>query len=315
MDPKTSQKPQVVVVGSCNMDMSIQGQTIPRVGETVIGGQFVMASGGKGANQAIAAARLGAEVFLVSRLGDDVFGKQLLDNYRKDGICTEKVKVTEEVSTGIALILVDPQGENLISVAAGANACLTPQDAQEALETIGPFSVLLLQLEVPMETVVAAVKKAKQLGATVILDPAPATSLPAELLQYVDILTPNEIEAAVLTGLDKDTPDFAPRAAQRLREMGAANVVITLGSEGCHVVTSDGSSFTPAHKVEAKDTTAAGDAFNGALGAAIATGQSLCSAVEGIASAAAALSVTRHGAQPSLPTADEVARFLESLKK
>ncbi|MGD9127040.1 MAG: ribokinase [Planctomycetia bacterium] len=314
MGEKTSEKPRVVVVGSCNMDMSIHGQTIPRIGETVIGGQFVMAAGGKGANQAIAAARQSAEVFLVSRLGSDVFGKQLLANYREDGICIDHVKVVDDVSTGIALILVDPQGENLISVAAGANQCLTPQDVQDALEAIGQFSVLLLQLEIPMETVITAAKTAKRLGAVVLLDPAPAVNLPAELLPYVDILTPNEIEAAVLTGLEPDGPDFAQHAAACLREKGVANVVITLGAEGCHVVTEDESGFIPAHKVDAKDTTAAGDAFNGALGAAMASGKSLHDAIKDVANAAAALSVTRHGAQPSLPTADDVARFREGLR-
>ena len=307
--------PRVVVVGSSNMDLSIQGQKIPASGETVIGGRFAMAGGGKGANQAIAAARQGAEVFFVSRLGNDLFGRQLMDNFQEENICTDNVFVTEDAATGVALILVDPRGENIISVASGANSRLTPYDVRAALEKVGNFQVLLLQLETPMETVKAAAEAAKQIGATVVLDPAPAAKIPDDVMQFVDIITPNEVEASVLAGIEVHDPDSQIIAAGRLLESGVANVVITLGSRGCCLASKEGCRYISAYEVEAKDTTASGDAFNGTLAYALAAGKPLLEAIEETASAAAALAATRSGAQPSLPTADEVQRFLINAPK
>ncbi len=302
--------PRVVVVGSSNMDLSIHGQKIPRPGETVIGGRFVMSGGGKGANQAIAAARQGAEVVFVSRLGNDVFGKQIMNNFREEGIHADHIIFSDDAATGVALILVDPQGENIISVASGANDCLSPEDVRAAFQKIGDFQVLLLQLETPLKTVEAAADAAKRHGAIVILDPAPAALLSEALLRNIDVITPNEGEASLLTGVDAGDPDFRKSAADRLRAKGVANAVIKLGSQGCLLATEEEHRFIPAYKVQVKDTTAAGDAFNGALAYALAAGYSLPDAVEGIASVAAALTVTKAGAQTSLPTASEVRRFI-----
>ncbi len=304
-----SETTRIVVVGSSNMDLSIHAQQIPKPGQTILGGRFLMSGGGKGANQAIAAARLGAEVVFVSCVGDDVFGQQLLSNYADVGLHTDHVKVSKDVASGVALILVDAQGENIISVASGANNYLMPDDVEAALRAIGKFQVLLLQLEVPLKTTLAAAKAAKKIGATVILDPAPAVPLPTELLEYVDILTPNEVEASLLTGLSTELPDFQKLVAECLWQMGVTNVVITLGSAGSYLATRDGHWQIGAHKVDAIDATAAGDAFNGALAVAVASGMSLCEAISEVASVASALSTTKRGAQPSLPTLEDIRRL------
>ena len=304
------QVPRVVVVGSANMYLCILGQRIPQPGETVIGGRFVMSGGGKGANQAIAAARMGAETVFVSRLGDDLFGRQMMEQYRQEGIRCDYVYYTAAAATGVALILVDPRGENIISVASGANNGLSPDDVRRALEAVGDFQVLLLQLETPMETVLAAAETAKRRGATVILDPAPAAPLSENLLRHIDIITPNEGEASLLSGVDIADADFSRKAAERLHAIGVKNVLITLGPLGCCLAAENENRFIPAYAVEAVDSVAAGDAFNGALAYALASGKTLADAVAGTASAAAALAVTRPGAQTSLPTAGEVRRFL-----
>jgi ribokinase len=301
-------KPRIVVVGSSNTDMVVKTRRIPAVGETVTGGQFVMAAGGKGANQAVAAARLGAEVTLVAKVGQDVFGDQAIEGYKKDGILTDFILRDLEHATGVALILVDDQGQNLISVASGANHCLTPADVDRAAERIRAADALMLQLETPMETVAHAARLAAESGVAVILDPAPAAPLAGDLLRHVGYVTPNESEAEQLTGIAVQDEAGARAAAEKLLQAGPRHVIITLGAKGALVASHGGMTFVPAHKVEAQDSTAAGDAFNGGLACALARGLAIEEAVRE-ASLVAALSVTRMGAQPSLPTVEEVRQF------
>ena len=298
---------EIVVVGSSNTDMVVRVPHLPAPGETVLGGSFLMAAGGKGANQAVAAARLGAQVKLVARVGQDVFGEAALLGLEREGIDTQHISVDLETASGVALITVDDTGENSIAVAPGANRRLSPTDVQRAQAAILDADVLLLQLEVPLETVQMAAELAHQAGVRVILNPAPApgSPLPPALLVCVDVLTPNEKEAGDLTG----APDSLGQAARRLLDMGVEAVVITLGARGALIATPEGQQTVPGFPVEAVDTTAAGDAFNGGLAAALAEGRPLAEAVR-FANACGALAATRLGAQPSLPTAEEVDVFL-----
>jgi ribokinase len=309
-------RPRIVVVGSSNTDMVVKGQRLPGPGETVTGGQFVMAPGGKGANQAVAAARLGAEVSFVARVGRDMFGDQAVEGYQQEGILTDLILRDPMHHTGVALIMVDSQGENLISVASGANHTLSPQDVQRAAERIQAADVLLLQLEIPMETVRSAARLAAEAGVRVILDPAPAPDGPLDdvLLGDVTCLTPNETEAERLSGMPVRDEASAREAAAKLLRRGARQVIITLGAKGALLADGRQTVMVPGYPVEARDSTAAGDAFNGGLGAALARGLSWEEAVRE-ASLVGALSVTRLGAQPSLPTADELRRFAETVAR
>ncbi len=304
------QRPRIVVVGSSNTDMVVKSRRIPRVGETVVGGQFVMAAGGKGANQAVAAARLGAEVTFVAKVGQDMFGDQAIAGYAREGIDTRFVFRDPEHATGVALILVDEQGENLISVASGANHHLRPADVDQAAGAIRQAEVLVVQLETPLETVLHAARLAQAAGVRVILDPAPAPAepLPAELLSAITCVKPNETEAQRLTGIAVEDEVSARQAAEELVRRGAARAIVTLGARGAVWLDGGQWGFVPAFRVEALDSTAAGDAFSGALACALARGMPLAEATR-YASLAAALSVTRVGAQPSLPTAEDVERF------
>lgn len=299
--------PRIVVVGSVNADMVVKSARIPAPGETVTGGRFVMAPGGKGANQAVAAARLGGEVTLVAKVGQDLFGDQAIDNYRREGILTDRILRDPENATGVALILVDQQGENLISVASGANHTLSPNEVSEAADRIRAADVLMLQLEIPMETVCHAARLAREAGVTVILDPAPAAPLPDGLLQNVTYLTPNESEAERLTGIRVTDEASAEEAGRQLVAAGAEHVIVTLGAKGALLVTSNQSLLVPSRPVEAVDTTAAGDAFNGGLAWAVGQGLKLEEAIR-LACLTGGLSATRLGAQPSLPTKDELQR-------
>jgi ribokinase len=300
--------PKIVVVGSSNTDMIIKMDRIPKPGETIIGGDFFMAAGGKGANQAVAAARLGGDVTFVAKVGTDMFGKQAIENFKQEGIDTDFVVEDPENPSGVALIFVDQKGENSIAVASGANSSLTVQEVTAAQRRLEESDVLLLQLETPLDTIRYAARMAAEKGMMVILNPAPARELDDELLSFLTVLTPNETETELLTGIKVEDEDSGRAAAQVLRSRGVTNVVITLGSEGSLIVTDDQSVKVPTKKVEAMDTTAAGDCFNGALACALAEGKSLDDAAL-FANLAGALSATKMGAQPSMPTLAELQEF------
>ncbi|MDD5351144.1 MAG: ribokinase [Chthoniobacteraceae bacterium] len=301
--------PRIVVVGSSNTDMSVQMDRLPQPGETVLGGAFATAAGGKGANQAVAAARAGAEVTFVARVGRDELGDRAVNGFLQEGIRTECVFRDKTAPSGVALIFVDANGANSIAVASGANARLTPADVRKAKTALAGAGALLVQLETPMKTVCAAVDMAVKAGVPVILNPAPAQPLPDALLQKVAFLTPNETEAALLTGIPVRGRRDAKKAAEQLMRRGARGVIITLGSRGVLLADAQGARLVRGFEVKAVDTTAAGDTFNGALAVALAEGKTPLEAVR-FAQAAAALSVTRPGAQESAPRREEIERFI-----
>ena len=305
-----SSKPKIVVVGSSNTDMIIKGDRIPAPGETVVGGAFSTAPGGKGANQAVAAARAGGDVVFVARVGDDMLCRQAIAGYEQDGIDVSFVQRDPALATGVALIIVDQTGNNSIAVASGANAALTPDDVERAADAIKSAKMVVFQLETPIETIMRAARLAKDAGVPVLLDPAPAPSepLPKELLECVTVGKPNEGEAARLTGVDVTDEASAFQAAEKLLELGVSTAIITLGAAGSVVATKDGvRKRAPAIRVDAVDATAAGDCYSGALAVALGEGKSLDDAIA-FASKAASLSVRRLGAQPSLPTREEIER-------
>jgi ribokinase len=308
-----SQK-QIVVVGSSNTDLIIQLERIPKPGETIIGGKFASAAGGKGANQAVAAARAGGAVTFIARVGCDDLGQKAVAGFVKDRINVDYVIHDRTNPSGVALIFVGKGGENSIAVASGANEKLSPADVKRAVKAFRGASVLVLQLETPLDTVQAAAELAVKAGVKVLLNPAPARTLPGELLKHVSILTPNEGEAEILTGIKVRDANAAARAAETLLARGVGNVIITLGSRGAFVAGPDVRQMIPAHKVKAIDTTAAGDVFNGALAVALAEGRSLLEAAR-FATAAAAISVTRLGAQTSAPTRREIDKLYASRPK
>lgn len=299
---------RLVVIGSANMDLVVRSQRIPAPGETVLGEAFRQIPGGKGANQAVAAARLGAEVAFVGRVGRDLFGEALRAGMQADGIDTTCLGVDPTEPTGVALIGVDAQGRNAITVASGANFQVSNLDIDAALPLLTEASAVLLQLEIPRETVLYAVRKAQELDVPVILNPAPISHgdpLPASLLAQIDVLTPNEHEAAALLGYPTTEGLNWENVARSLRKLGANSVIVTLGEAGCVLADTQGIRHVPAVPVSPVDTTAAGDCFTGALAVALGEGHSLEDAAH-FAALAAAISVTRPGAQPSLPTRSEV---------
>jgi len=306
---------KIVEVGSFNMDLVVRMPRIPRPGETLLGGVFFTAPGGKGSNQAVAAARLGGQVTMIGRVGSDGFGEQMLSMARSEGIDTRFVGVDADAATGVALITVDAEGQNNIAVASGANMTLTVQEVASAWEQLEAVDVLVMPLETPMETIVTAARLAHNVGVRVVLNPAPAQILSENLLLLVDVLIPNEFEAAIMTGIEIHSRADARTAAEKLISLGAGHVILTLGSQGALIAEADESGIRyaeiPAYPVRAMDTTAAGDAFVGAIAVALGEGRSLVEAAR-FASAAAALSVTRQGAQPSLPTRAEVEEFIRT---
>jgi len=302
-------KPKIVVVGSSNMDLVVKSPRIPAKGETILGGDFIMSPGGKGANQAVAAAKLGAEVYFVAKLGDDIFGRQSLSNFKTEGVRTEYVIQTKEAPSGVALITVDDVGDNVIVVAPGANLKLSPEDVRKAQSVIASSGAAAAQLEVPLETVEFAARLANDAGVPFILDPAPAQKLSPEFLQMVDVLTPNETEAEILTGIEVTDEDSALAAAEDLLQRGVKGVILTMGARGYLLATKDAAEFVPSVRVDAVDATAAGDAFTGSLGVGLAQGKTLRDAAL-FANHVAALSVTKMGAQSSMPDAEQVENFI-----
>jgi ribokinase len=296
---------EIVVVGSLNMDLVARTPRLPAPGETVSGHAFATVPGGKGANQAVASARLGARTAMIGCVGDDAFGERLRSGLEADGIDCAGVRRAPGTSSGVALIVVDDAGRNGIVVVPGANGLLSPADVDARAETLAAARAVVFQLEVPLATVEHAARRARGLGKTVVLNPAPARPLPPDLLASTDVLVPNELEAAALVGAPVRSVEDAIAAGRRLRAAGAGIVLVTLGAAGVVEVGPGDARHHPAARVEAVDTTAAGDTFIGGLCAALVRGRLLPDAIA-FAQAAAAVSVTRPGAQPSIPFLREV---------
>lgn len=296
---------KITVVGSCNTDMVIKADRLPIPGETVLGGKFFMNPGGKGANQAVAAARMGGSVTLISKTGNDVFGKQSVMLYDNEHIQTDYIFSDSANPSGVALITVDSHGENCIVVASGANANLFPADIDKAISSIESSSLVLLQLEIPIETVAYVAEIAHNKNIKVILNPAPARALSDELLKNLYAIIPNRSEAEILSGIKVTDLEKARKAADIISEKGVNIVVITLGSEGALIKENDEYHFVEAEKVDAVDTTAAGDVFCGTFCVGLAEGNTIIEAVK-LATKAAAITVTRMGAQSSIPYRTEL---------
>jgi ribokinase len=302
--------PKIAVVGSSNMDLVVKSKSIPAIGETILGGDFIMVPGGKGANQAVAAAKLGAEVFLIAKLGEDIFAEHSLNNFKKEAVNTKHVIQTGEAPSGVALIMVDDGGNNSIVVAPGANQTLLPADVENAKSDIASCGAVVAQLEVPLETIEYAAKMANDLKVPFVLDPAPARELGPELLGMVDVLTPNETEAQILTGIEVTDEESARAASKNLLERNVKAVILTLGDKGFLLADNEQARYISSHKVDAVDSTAAGDAFTGSLAIGIAQNRPLLEAAL-FANYVAALSVTKMGAQSSMPTLGEVKSFMD----
>lgn len=297
--------PKIIVVGSSNTDMVIQSSRIPRPGETILGGSFFMNPGGKGANQAVAAARLGGNVHFICKVGQDVFGDMARQQFIAEGMHTEYVISDPNLPSGVALINVDAHGENSITVASGANGNLGIVDIEQADALFEAGDILLVQLEIPLETVWHTIKKAHNKGVKVILNPAPAAEIPNEIYPYLFALTPNETEAELLTGLVIDSLAKAHESSTLLLQKGVEHVIITMGSQGAYYQSAETKNFIPTKQVQAVDTTAAGDCFHGALAVALSNHSNWADAIP-FACAAATISVTRPGAQASMPLLAEL---------
>ena len=301
------EKNRIIVVGSCNTDMVIRVEHLPLPGETIIGHDFITNQGGKGANQAVAVKRLGGDTVFIARLGNDEFGAKSLRLLTEEGIDTSHVRLTDGVPTGVALIPVDDNGENSIIVSSGANALLSSADIEAAEPLFENASILLMQLETPVPTLISAARLAKRHGATVVLNPAPYPKqpLPGELLELVDIITPNETEAAGMSGVKVTDKDTAIQAIREIQKQGVGNVIITAGAAGAYTAIDGQLVHIPTVKAEVVDTTAAGDTFCGALCVALGKGTDITEAIR-FANKAASLSVTRIGAWMSIPYETEI---------
>ena len=294
MSPKT-----ILVIGSSNTDMTAKTAELPRPGETVLGGVFTMGAGGKGANQAVAAQRLGGKVKFICKVGKDMFGDNSIAQYEKEGLDTSGI-LRSNLPSGVALIYVDSHAENCIVVASGANGDLTEDDIEKSRKDLESCDILLLQLESPIPSVLKAAKIAHQAGKTVVLNPAPACPLPEELFRNIDLFIPNETELSTFSGMPVTSQEEAQAAAKAMQAKGVGKLIVTMGSKGALICEGGPSVFVPAHKVKAVDTTAAGDTFCGALCVAISEGKTLKEAAE-FACAASALTVQKMGAQNSIP--------------
>jgi ribokinase len=302
--------PKVVVIGSANVDFTIKVDRLPETGETLSGGDLYTSFGGKGANQAVAAHRAGAEVAFFSKVGCDKNGEDIIKNIEALGLKGDGILTDSSLPSGVALIMVDRNGNNQIAVAPGSNRSFTTEDLQRAGNAFAWADVLLIQLEIPLQTVSEALRLAKLYDLATILNPAPARPLQREVLSRVDILTPNESEASLLSGITVKEPEQAIHAGKRLIDLGCKQVIITLGKEGCCWVGKDTVKFFPSFPVAEVDSTAAGDAFNGALACAIAEKKSMDEALR-FAGAAGALTVTRQGAMGSIPTRHAIDKLLD----
>jgi ribokinase len=301
-------KNKIVVVGSSNTDMVVRVPHIPAPGETVLGADFMVIPGGKGANQAVAAARAGADVTFITCVSDDAFGKQSVENYKKEGIDVSFIKVQRGTHSGIALINVAEDGENSIAVAPGANSFLLPEDIHRFEKAFEGAKMVLAQLEIPLKTVEALAEIARSKKIPFILNPAPGTEIPKSLLENVSVITPNETEAAILSGTEEFTENDIPQMAEKISGAENRTVIITMGRKGVYLKSPGFEGAISGYKVDVVDTTAAGDVFNGALTSALADGAEITAAID-FAQRAAAISVTRMGAQPSTPTLEEIRQF------
>ena len=298
---------RILVIGSSNTDMTIKSDNLPLQGQTILGGRFVMGPGGKGANQAVAAKRLGGNVEFICKVGHDIFGKNAADGYKKEGIDISHILYSTEPS-GVALILVDKTGENVISVAPGANGDLSVEDIESIANVIKEADYLILQLEIPTDAVIRAAKIAHEAGVYVILNPAPACKLPNELFQYISLITPNQTETELMTGVKLINEQSFITAVENFNRMGVKDVIITLGSKGSLVCYDGKNEFVPAIKVDAVDATAAGDTFCGAVCVALSQGKNLKEAAV-FATKAASLTVQKMGAQDSIPSITDINMF------
>jgi ribokinase len=294
---------KILVIGSLNTDLVVRASRFPSPGETILGENLVTIPGGKGANQAVAAARLGAQVAMIGRVGTDAFGSTLINNLKQNKVDADRVIKDGSSATGTAVIVVDSQGQNSIILSPGANAKVTPSDIGRG--TFSGCSLLLLQLEIPIETVIHSANLAREKGLRVLLNPAPAHNLPDDLLRTADYILPNETELGLLTGKPVNDLAAVGAAGRSLLARGAKNIIVTLGAQGALILNKDATKLIPSFKVNVVDTTAAGDAFIGGLAVGLLNGESLEDAVQ-YACACGALAVTKFGAQPSLPTAEDV---------
>ncbi len=301
----TQKSDKILVIGSSNTDMVIKSSRIPEKGETILGGEFIMNPGGKGANQAVAASKLGGNVIFVSKLGNDLLGKSAIEGFNKVGIDTSKIIIDDVSPSGVALIMVDDNGENCISVALGANAKLSKDNIVQIKEIFKSVEYILVQLEIPIKTVNKICEIASDFGKKVILNPAPAQKLSDDILKHIYALTPNETEVKLMTGVVVEDEITAHTAAEALKNKGVPVIIITMGVKGAYVYSEDFIGLISAPQVKAIDATAAGDTFNGALVVALAEGKTLEDAVI-FANKAAALSVTKLGAQSSIPFRSQI---------